>query len=87
MFDDGAVDDARELPWRPPRNPVEPKRSAVWIRLDGQWRRGWVRHWERDGAGWAAWTMYQDDTPWTRVGLFAYDPKTIIPKDTDTPPA
>lgn len=81
------MDDARELPWRPLRNPVEPRRAAVWIRLDGQWRRGWIRHWEREGDAWAAWVMYQDEKPGSHFGYYAYDPATIIPKDSDVPPA
>lgn len=80
------MEDARELPWQPSRNPIQPRRTAVWVRLGGHWRKGWVRHWERAGNEWLAWLTYQDGTAGTKVGLFAYDPATIIPKDTDTPP-
>lgn len=80
--------DALALPWRPPRRPVQPRRTAVWVRLDGKWRRGWIRHWERaDDGGWAAWLMYTDEEPGSHFGFFSYTPETIVPKDSDTPPA
>ena len=62
--------------------------AAVWIRIDGAWRPGHVFVQLRTRDGWAMWTQYDaEGVPWPAWAMFAYDPQTIRPRDSDTPPA
>jgi len=65
------------------------RHAAVWVRVGGQWRRGriigWVRQLDRDG--WDCVIMADDEPvngpPWQ--GRYAFDPRSIRPRDTDQP--
>ena len=70
----------------PPRGSarVEPRTSAIRIRIGGVWRAGHIQRWSRlpDGS-WAVWLAWQPEPehptlPW-RWGWYAYDPETIKP--------
>jgi hypothetical protein len=79
----GQPRDAQELPLAPHRGDyLEPRHPACWIRLRGQWRRGWIRHWHVGTTGWLAWIQYEDPDgkPWPKFGMFAYDVETIKPR-------
>jgi len=62
-----------------------PKHAAVWVRVDGQWRRGRIEELGRDG--WELVIMAedrQDGPPWQ--GRYEYDRASIRPRYNDRPP-
>jgi hypothetical protein len=75
--------DARRLP-SPPKDAqrVEPRQSAIWIRVDGAWLPGHIQCWFTYRGRWACWLSYQEDPAHPTVaavwGLFAYDPAAIV---------
>lgn len=84
--------DARRLP-RPPRDArrVEPRRPAIWVRVDGRWLPGHIQCWFTHRGRWACWLSYQADPAHPTVaalwGLFAYDPASIVSRAAHpTPP-
>lgn len=80
--------DAERLPWRPVSPDAgRPRRRDVWIRIDGEWRRGWVRAWERDGEQWRVWVHYEQKRRiWSTFAWFRWDPETIVERDGDEAP-
>jgi hypothetical protein len=64
VFDDGGVHDARLLDQRPPdARRVEARHPWVWIRRDGEWRKGAIHCWYvRDGT-WLAWMQHDKAEP------------------------
>ena len=86
------VPDARRagpgIAWKERR--TAPRHAAVWVRIGGKWQQGriieWVREIDRDG--WDCVIMADEPVsgpPWQ--GRYAFDPRSIRPRDTEQPPA
>jgi hypothetical protein len=67
-----------------------PPTTPLWARVSGRWRRGriieWIRQIDRDR--WDCVIMADEPVtgpPWQ--GRYAFDPKSIRPRDTGQPPA
>jgi len=85
------VPDARRvgpgIAWKERR--TAPRHASVWVRIGGKWRRGRIIEWVRqlDGDGWDCVLMADEPVsgpPWQ--GRYAFDPRSIRPRDTDQPP-
>lgn len=77
--------DARRIPYPPPGSVrIEPRHTAIRIRIDGVWRPGNVQRWSRlpDGTL-AVWLSYKPDPTAPTVApvwaWFAWDPEAIVP--------
>ena len=74
--------------WKEQR--TAPRHAAVWVRVTGQWRRGRIIEWVRqiDCDGWDCVILADEPVsgpPWQ--GRYAFDPRSIRPRDTEQPPA
>jgi hypothetical protein len=87
-----SIPDARRVThgvsWKERRH--GPRHAAVWVHVDGAWRRGrvveWIRELGRDG--WELVIMAEDrhnGPSWQ--GRYAYDRASIRPRYNDRPPA
>jgi len=79
--------DARKVGHPDHSRRVQPRNSAIWVRIDGRWRRGHIRVWARTPEGWVIWTQYTTDSPWTLWEWIAYDPASIRERHDESPPA
>ena len=81
MFDDGRVHDARRLDRRPPgAQRVEARHHLVWIRYEGEWRKGSIHCWYVHGGTWYAWMQHNPrdpDAPQAVWGLYVFDGASI----------
>ena len=86
-----SIPDARRagpgIGWREKR--AGPKHAAVWVRVDGRWRKGRIIEWIRDldRPSWDV--VLVPDEPRRNeplAGRYAYDRQTIRPRYNDSPP-
>jgi hypothetical protein len=87
----GAPDAQRSGPgigWRERR--TGPQHAAVWVRVDGTWRKGKIIEWITGLGGSGSWDVVikedepGDGTPWQ--GRYRYDPRAIRQRHGDVPP-
>jgi hypothetical protein len=66
-----------------------PKHAAVWVRVQGNWRRGRIIEWVReiDKAGWDCVIVAEDrQEPTLWQGRFRYDARAIRPRHGERAP-
>jgi hypothetical protein len=74
--------------WRERR--AGPRHAAVWVRVDGLWRKGRIIEWVTELGGSGGWDLVikedelGDGTPWQ--GRYHYDPQAIRQRHGDIPP-
>jgi hypothetical protein len=74
--------------WKEKR--TAPRHAAVWVRVQGTWRKGRVIEWvhELDDSSWWDCVIVADEpspTPWQ--GRFRFDPRSIRPRYHDGRPS
>jgi hypothetical protein len=72
--------DAREIFPPSDAEAVPAREPDAWIRVEGDWRRAWIKHWLRLGRAWGVWVQYEHPEDGKVWGAFAYSQETIRPR-------
>ena len=72
--------DAQEAEFPSTKYPrLEPHQELIWIRFEGEWRRGRITKWVHDleRGHWAIWARHDIGRPYSGYIWLVYDPETI----------